>query len=119
LYPYYRSPYPIQDQRLLGFAFWPLAAGAFLGGLIGGGIGGAIGSRPPFYGPGFGYPGMGYPAFPGYGGYSGFGAMPGYGMTPAYALGAPTAIATAPPAGAAAAYATNTPVVGTAPSNYY
>ena len=68
LYPY-RSPYPVQDQRFFGF--WPLAAGAFLGGLIGGGLGGAIGARP-FYGYpgyGFGYPGFGGPGFggPGFG----------------------------------------------------
>ncbi|RHW41629.1 hypothetical protein D1B31_07890 [Neobacillus notoginsengisoli] len=68
----YGNPYAANDQR-----FWPLAAGAFLGGLLGGGLGGAIGARPwggfgyPAYG---GYPGIGYPGagFPGYG-YPGFG----------------------------------------------
>lgn len=82
MYPYYRSPYPVQDQRFIGGWGWglPLAIGGlgFLGGLIGGGIGGGIGAslalRPPFYG-GFGYPGMGYPGmgYPGLG-YPGFGA---------------------------------------------
>lgn len=64
--PYYRSAYPVPDQRFFPFV-WPLAIGGlgFLGGLIGGGlVGGAIASRP-FYG----YPGFGYPA--GFGGYPG------------------------------------------------
>ena len=74
MYPYYRSPYPVPDQRFIGgFGWgWPLLAVGglgFLGGLIGGGIGGAWGAsaalRPPFgYGyPGFGYPGYGYPGY--------------------------------------------------------
>lgn len=78
MYPYYRSPYPIQDQRFIGGWGWglPLAIGglSFLGGLIGGGLGASWAVRPPFYGgfgyPGFGYPGMGYPGI----GYPGFGA---------------------------------------------
>ncbi|WP_026567917.1 hypothetical protein [Bacillus sp. UNC41MFS5] len=80
MYPY-RSPYPVQDQRFIGFGL-PLAIGglSFLGGLIGGGLGASFATRP-FYG-GFGYPG--YPAFgpPGFGppgfGAPGFGA-PGFG----------------------------------------
>jgi len=76
MYPY-RVPYPVHDQRFIGFGLgWPLAIGGlgFLGGLIGGGlVGGAIANRP-FYGyPGFGYPGMGYPGM----GYPGMG-YPGY-----------------------------------------
>lgn len=76
MYPYYRSPYPVPDQRFFGWG-WPLLAVgglSFLGGLIGGGIGGGLGAasvlRPPF---GYGYPGFGYPGF----GYSGFG-YPGF-----------------------------------------
>ncbi|MGG3468097.1 hypothetical protein ABES02_11525 [Neobacillus pocheonensis] len=71
MYPY-RSPYPVQDQRFIGFGL-PLAIGglSFLGGLIGGGLGASFGARP-FYG-GFGYPGLGYPG-------SGFGFAPGLGF---------------------------------------
>lgn len=75
MYPY-RSPYPVQDQRFIGFGL-PLAIGglSFLGGLIGGGLGASFAARP-FYG-GYGYPGfyppppppVGYPGafYPGYG----------------------------------------------------
>ncbi len=69
MYPYYRSPYPIPDQRAWG---WPLAIGGlgFLGGLIGGGLGASMALRPPYGGygyPGFGYPGYGYGyPYPGY-----------------------------------------------------
>jgi hypothetical protein len=77
MYPY-RSHYPVQDQRFIGFGL-PLAIGglSFLGGLIGGGLGASFAARP-FYG-GFGYPGYGYPGFgaPGFGA-PGFGA-PGFG----------------------------------------
>ncbi|ETI68712.1 hypothetical protein [Neobacillus vireti] len=63
---YYRSPYPMQDQRLWA---WPLAVGGlgFLGGLIGGGLAGGFVASRPFYG-GYGYPPMGYPpmGYPGY-----------------------------------------------------
>lgn len=66
MYPYYRSAYPVGDQRFFGLWGWPLAVGGlgFLGGLIGGGlVGGALAARP-FYGypgMGIGYPGFGYP----------------------------------------------------------
>lgn len=67
--PYYRGPYPIPDQRFIGFGWGlPLAVGGlgFLGGLLGGGlVGGALANRP-FYGyPGYGYPGgfVGYPYY--------------------------------------------------------
>ncbi|WP_042353871.1 hypothetical protein [Bacillus rubiinfantis] len=63
MYPYYRSPHAIPDQRLWG---WPLAIGGlgFLGGLIGGGLGASLALRPPFgYPPAFGYPGYGYPFY--------------------------------------------------------
>ncbi|WP_251549959.1 hypothetical protein [Neobacillus muris] len=76
MYPYYRSPYPVQDQRFLGWGWGlPLAIGglSFLGGLIGGGLGAA--AARPFYG-GFGYPGFGFGGYPGFGnpafGYPGF-----------------------------------------------
>ncbi|MDR6121820.1 hypothetical protein QFZ87_001417 [Bacillus sp. SLBN-46] len=61
MYPY-RSPYPVHDQRFIGFGL-PLAIGglSFLGGLLGGGLGASFAARP-FYG-GFGYPGFGYPGF--------------------------------------------------------
>lgn len=76
MYPYYRSPYPVHDQRFIGGWGWglPLAIGGlgFLGGLIGGGLGASLAIRPPIY-PGFGYPGFGYPGFGGFGG-PGFGA---------------------------------------------
>lgn len=69
MYPYYRSPYLLPDQRFIGGwgLGWPLAVGGlgFLGGLIGGGlIGGALASRPFFGYPGFGYPGMGFGGYP-------------------------------------------------------
>jgi hypothetical protein len=77
MYPYYRSPYPVHDQRFIGgWGFGlPLAIGglSFLGGLIGGGLGASLAIRPPYY-PGFGYPGFGYPGY----GAAGFGA-PGFG----------------------------------------
>jgi hypothetical protein len=82
MYPYYRSAYPIADQRFIGFGLgFPLAIGglSFLGGLLGG----ALGSRPFWGYPGFGYPGMGfgYPGM-GFGGYPGmgFGGCPGMGF---------------------------------------
>ncbi|WP_066314213.1 hypothetical protein [Bacillus sp. FJAT-29814] len=82
MYPYYRSPYPVADQRFIGGWGWglPLAIGglSFLGGLIGGGLGASLALRPPFYGGvgGFGYAGYGFGA-PGFGA-PGFGA-PGFG----------------------------------------
>ncbi|MCM3765895.1 hypothetical protein [Neobacillus niacini] len=85
MYPYYRSPYPVADQRFIGG--WglglPLAIGGlgFLGGLIGGGLGASLALRPPFGGFGYGGYGFGAPGFgyPGYGfGAPGFGA-PGFG----------------------------------------
>ncbi len=82
MYPY-RGPYPVADERFIGWGLGlPLAIGglSFLGGLIGGGLGASFGARP-FYG-GFGYPGFGAPGF----GYPGFGA-PGFGY-PGFA-GAP------------------------------
>ena len=71
MYPYYRNPHQVQDQRFIGFLGLPL-----LGGFLGGLLGGALISRP-FYG-GYGYPGfypppppppMGYPGafYPGFG----------------------------------------------------
>ncbi len=70
MYPYYRSSYPLPDQRFFGWGLGlPLVAGGL--GFLGGLFGGALISRP-FYGyPGFGYPGMGYPGM-GFGGYPGF-----------------------------------------------
>ncbi|MCM3115149.1 hypothetical protein M3610_07590 [Neobacillus sp. MER 74] len=69
MYPYYRNPHQVQDQRFIGFGL-PL-----LGGFLGGLLGGALISRP-FYGyPGFyppppppfpppgGFPGAFYPGF--------------------------------------------------------
>ena len=75
MYPY-RSPYPVHDQRFIGFGL-PLAIGglSFLGGLLGGGLGASFAARP-FYGypyPPFGYPPMGFPP----GGYPPMG-FPGY-----------------------------------------
>jgi len=60
MYPYYRSPYQVPDQRFIGWG-WPLAIGGI--GFLGGLLGGALISRPPFYGYppyGFGY-GYGFP----------------------------------------------------------
>ncbi|WP_045517951.1 hypothetical protein [Neobacillus niacini] len=71
----YRSPYPVSDQRFIGFGL------PFLGGLVGGLLGSALfyprpfyGYPPPFYGNQFygnqfygnqfsGYPGFGAPGF--------------------------------------------------------
>jgi hypothetical protein len=64
---YYRSPYPAQDQRFIGFGL------PFLGALAGGLLGSALLYPRPFYGyprPYYGYPVYGYPAY----GYPGYGA---------------------------------------------
>jgi hypothetical protein len=63
---YYRSPYPEQNQRFIGFGL------PFLGGLVGGLLGSALIYPRPFYGyprPYYGYPVYGPPVYgyPGYG----------------------------------------------------
>lgn len=65
---HYRGPYPVRNQRFIGFGL------PFLGGLVGGLLGGALFYPRPFYGyprpfygypppppPFYGYPGYGYP----------------------------------------------------------
>ena len=64
---YYRSPYPKQNQRFIGFGL------PFLGGLVGGLLGSALFYPRPFYGyprPFYGYPAFGPPVY----GYPGYGA---------------------------------------------
>lgn len=66
MHHYYRSPYPGNDQRFIGFG-WPLVGG-LVGGLLGGALAAPLFYPRPFYG-GFGpYPGFGFPG-PGFGGY--------------------------------------------------
>lgn len=69
---YYRSPYPVRNQRFIGFGL------PFLGGLVGGLLGSALFYPRPFYGyprPFYGYP----PPPPPFYGYPGYG-YPGYGL---------------------------------------